>query len=103
MLFTCCCLSLSERDETAPTTPDHNATALAEVDKRVKRRLLMGKTLPQTKDNQSKDAGINLKTAWFDKTTAFDILVLVAKPEKHCVAHIFRVPYPGQAGHSTVF
>ncbi|KAI7814020.1 signal peptide [Triplophysa rosa] len=30
-----------ERDETAPTTPDHNATALAEVDKRVKRRLLM--------------------------------------------------------------
>ncbi|XP_050971351.1 signal peptide, CUB and EGF-like domain-containing protein 2 isoform X7 [Labeo rohita] len=30
-----------ERDETAPTTPDHNATSLAEVDKRVKRRLLM--------------------------------------------------------------
>uniref|UniRef100_A0A8C1IAR3 Signal peptide, CUB and EGF-like domain-containing protein 2 n=1 Tax=Cyprinus carpio TaxID=7962 RepID=A0A8C1IAR3_CYPCA len=30
-----------ERDEMAPTTPDHNATSLAEVDKRVKRRLLM--------------------------------------------------------------
>uniref|UniRef100_A0A8C2I8U6 Signal peptide, CUB and EGF-like domain-containing protein 2 n=1 Tax=Cyprinus carpio TaxID=7962 RepID=A0A8C2I8U6_CYPCA len=30
-----------ERDETAPTTPDHNATSLPEVDKRVKRRLLM--------------------------------------------------------------
>ncbi|XP_077084533.1 signal peptide, CUB and EGF-like domain-containing protein 2 isoform X8 [Siphateles boraxobius] len=30
-----------ERDETAPTTADHNATSLAEVDKRVKRRLLM--------------------------------------------------------------
>uniref|UniRef100_A0A672MNF2 Signal peptide, CUB and EGF-like domain-containing protein 2 n=1 Tax=Sinocyclocheilus grahami TaxID=75366 RepID=A0A672MNF2_SINGR len=30
-----------ERDETAPTTPDQNATSLAEVDKRVKRRLLM--------------------------------------------------------------
>uniref|UniRef100_A0A672MQD3 Signal peptide, CUB and EGF-like domain-containing protein 2 n=1 Tax=Sinocyclocheilus grahami TaxID=75366 RepID=A0A672MQD3_SINGR len=32
-----------ERDETAPTTPDQNATSLAEVDKRVKRRLLMAK------------------------------------------------------------
>ncbi|XP_021333197.1 signal peptide, CUB and EGF-like domain-containing protein 2 isoform X5 [Danio rerio] len=30
-----------ERDEMAPTAPDHNATSLAEVDKRVKRRLLM--------------------------------------------------------------
>ncbi|XP_048040168.1 signal peptide, CUB and EGF-like domain-containing protein 2 isoform X5 [Megalobrama amblycephala] len=30
-----------ERDEMTPTTPDHNATSLAEVDKRVKRRLLM--------------------------------------------------------------
>ncbi|XP_016138350.1 signal peptide, CUB and EGF-like domain-containing protein 2 [Sinocyclocheilus grahami] len=30
-----------ERDETAPTTPDHTATSLPEVDKRVKRRLLM--------------------------------------------------------------
>uniref|UniRef100_A0A8C0YS19 Signal peptide, CUB and EGF-like domain-containing protein 2 n=1 Tax=Cyprinus carpio carpio TaxID=630221 RepID=A0A8C0YS19_CYPCA len=30
-----------EKDEMAPTTPDHNATSLAEVDKRVKRRLLM--------------------------------------------------------------
>ncbi|KAG9352391.1 hypothetical protein JZ751_020804 [Albula glossodonta] len=33
--------SCVERDEAASETPEHNATSLAEVDKRVKRRLLM--------------------------------------------------------------
>ncbi|XP_064192984.1 signal peptide, CUB and EGF-like domain-containing protein 2 isoform X1 [Anguilla rostrata] len=33
--------SCVERDEASAETPDHNATSLAEVDKRVKRRLLM--------------------------------------------------------------
>lgn len=88
MLFTCCLLSLSERDETAPITPDHNATALAEVDKRVKRRLLMGKTLPQTIKVETKYRDRHQRNYFvlFNKTV-LDIVVLVTKKsEKHCVS-----------------
>ena len=38
-----CDLCVAERDEASVETPDHNSTSLTEVDKRVKRRLLMGK------------------------------------------------------------
>lgn len=35
-------LCITERDESSTDTSDHNSTFFAEVDKRVKRRLLMG-------------------------------------------------------------
>lgn len=35
-------LCLTERDEASADTSDHNSTSFIEVDKRVKRRLLMG-------------------------------------------------------------
>lgn len=38
----CPCLLATERDESLAEGSEHNATLLAEVDKRVKRRLLMG-------------------------------------------------------------
>lgn len=35
-------LCVTERDEAGPDTSEHNSTSFTEVDKRVKRRLLMG-------------------------------------------------------------
>lgn len=35
-------LCVTERDEASTDTSDHNSTSFTEVDKRVKRRLLMG-------------------------------------------------------------
>lgn len=38
----CVFLCVTERDEATTEAADHNATSFTEVDKRVKRRLLMG-------------------------------------------------------------
>lgn len=39
-------LYVTERDEASTESADHNTTSFTEVDKRVKRRLLMGKNDP---------------------------------------------------------
>lgn len=42
LLLTSPTVCITERDETTTESSDHNATSFTEVDKRVKRRLLMG-------------------------------------------------------------